>query len=452
MRDFVLYLKDHHLQDVAMENLRLVREMDVPLLRLVADLSEAQIVEQTVAGMDKFLTDMATNAALDTARASLAAWEADQLPGVPKDMIEPSDLVLVYTAQKRAILMFLPHFTQDVAVALAIVTQLETYYTEVQRDAFELFARLRQEAGRREATLRAEKEASDRHIEELQTMNEELQAQQEELEMLYDQLHTQNERVEAQVAERTQELSQAIERLHRADRVKDEFLSVISHELRTPLNFITGFASILDDELDGPLNPLQHLHLGKILSGSERMLHLVNDLLDFAKLQAGKFDLSPSPTAYAPLLEDVAASLRPLADHKHVAIEVDVDVPGEPNVDETRVVQVLTNLVNNAIKFTAPGGRVRLAARVVGGEVLTEVTDTGVGIAETDIPKLFSRFKQLDMSATREASGTGLGLAISKALVEAHGGTIGVRSQRGEGSTFWFKLPFEASVPAATHD
>ena len=199
----------------------------------------------------------------------------------------------------------------------------------------------------------------------------------------------------------------------------------------------------------GAFNPLQHLHLGKILSGAERMLHLVNDLLDFAKLQAGKFDLSPRPTAYAPLIEDVAASLRPLADHKQVAIEVEVDVPGQPAVDETRVIQVLTNLVNNAIKFTAPGGRIRLSARVADGELLTEVTDTGVGIAETDIPKLFSRFRQLDMSATREASGTGLGLAISKALVEAHGGTIGVRSRPGEGSTFWFKLPLEASVPAA---
>jgi signal transduction histidine kinase len=348
--------------------------------------------------------------------------------------------------------MFLPHFTDEVAVALAIVTQLEVYYTQVQQDAFELFARLRQEAGRREATLRAEKEASDRHVEELQTMNEELQSQQEELESLYEQLHTQNERVEAEVATRTHELSQAIERLHQADRVKDEFLSVISHELRTPLNFITGFASILDDEVDGPLNPLQHLHLGKILSGADRMLHLVNDLLDFAKLQAGKFDLSPRPTVYAPLLEDVAASLRPLADHKQVAIEVDADVPGEPVVDETRVVQVLTNLVTNAIKFTGAGGRVRLSARIEEGTLLTEVADTGVGIAEADIPKLFSRFRQLDMSATREASGTGLGLAISKALVEAHGGTIGVRSRPGEGSTFWFRLPLEPSPQVAARE
>ena len=133
--------------------------------------------------------------------------------------------------------------------------------------------------------------------------------------------------------------------------------------------------------------------------------------------------------------------MRPLADSKHIALRVDVQVTGEPVLDESRVIQVLTNLVGNAIKFTSAGGTILIQAVEANGHLLTRVTDTGVGIAQADIPKLFNRFRQLDMSMTREAGGTGLGLAISKALVEAHGGTIGVDSRIGAGSTFWFEIP-----------
>jgi PAS domain S-box-containing protein len=450
---------------------------------------------------------------------------------------------------------------------------------QVQQQAFELMARLRLQAGEREATLRLEKETSQREAEELHAMNEELQSQQEELENLYDQLQRQNEQTEAEVLRRTEQLArsesrfraifdkaavgmvivnregrfsesnqalqtmlgytaaelsartflditapedaelsrvnfeavmsgaqdlfqvekryrrkddtviwgrltltpvrdeaggtlfaiamiedvtqrkeaeeavirqlgalrQANAQLRQVDRYKDEFLSVISHELRTPLNFITGFASILDDEVDGPLTPKQHLHLGKILAGSDRMLSLVNDLLDFAKLQAGKFDLSPEPTPYAPLVDDVVTSMRPLADHQGVTLVTDVQVPVPPVLDGVRVVQVLTNLISNAVKFTGRGGTIRISATVEDGALVTRVSDTGMGIAEADIPKLFNRFRQLDMSTTRAAGGTGLGLAISKALIEAHSGAIGVESAVGQGSTFWFRLPMEGA-------
>jgi PAS domain S-box-containing protein len=477
----------------------------------------------------------------------------------------------------------MPLYTSEVRQAIAIVTQLETYYMRIQQDAFELMTRLREQAGAREAAMRLEKEASQRESEELQAMNEELQSQQEELESLYDQLQRQNEDTESEVLRRTEELArsesrfravfdkaavgmvivdragrfsaynlalqtmlgytgaelaargflditapedaelsrrnfeavmgghqdlyqvekrylrmdgsviwgrltltpvrdeageplfaiamiedvtlrkdaeeavirqlgalrQANTQLRQVDRYKDEFLSVISHELRTPLNFITGFASILDDEVDGPLTAKQHLHLGKILAGSDRMLSLVNDLLDFAKLQAGKFDLSPEPTPYAPLVDDVVTSMRPLADHQGVKLETDVQVPGAPVLDGVRVVQVLTNLISNAVKFTGRGGTIHINAAVEDGTLVTRVSDTGVGIAESDIPKLFNRFRQLDMSTTRAAGGTGLGLAISKALIEAHGGTIGVESAVGRGSTFWFRLPMEGAKPRA---
>jgi PAS domain S-box-containing protein len=247
-------------------------------------------------------------------------------------------------------------------------------------------------------------------------------------------------RLEGEVERRTAALEAANAALREADRYKDEFLSVISHELRTPLNFITGFASILEDEVDGPLNPPQRDAARKILVGAERMSGLVTDLLDFASIQAGMFQLDPAPTPYAEVLEEVVGSLRPLAARKGLAIAVEADVPAPVRLDAARVGQVLTNLLANAVKFTDAGTITIRAARDADG-LLTEVADTGCGIAAADLPRLFQRFSQLDMSKTRKAGGTGLGLAISRMLVEAHGGTVGVRSAPGAGSTFWFRLP-----------
>ena len=229
--------------------------------------------------------------------------------------------------------------------------------------------------------------------------------------------------------------------LREADRAKDDFLSVISHEPRTPLNFITGFGSILEDEVAGPLNSKQQEYLRKMLLGAERMLVLVNDLLDFAKIQAGKLDMLPTPTDFAPLVEEVHATLTPLAEQKNLTLATDVPTDLVLNVDGPRIVQVLSNLVGNSIKFTPPGGHIRIASRRDGNDLLTEVTDTGIGISAADQSKLFTRFRQLDMSSTRQVGGTGLGLSISKAIVEGHGGHIGVRSEKGKGSTFWFRLP-----------
>ena len=255
---------------------------------------------------------------------------------------------------------------------------------------------------------------------------------------------TARKRAEVELAQRTAELLRVNEELQRADRHKDEFLSVISHELRTPLNFITGFASILEDEVPGPLNEVQRRYMGKILDGADVMLHLVNDLLDAAKMQAGKLHLDPGPTDLPALVEQVVARLQPLAARKQIRLAATVDVPFEPEVDGMRIGQVITNLVGNAIKFTPHGGEVAVrvwADPAAPGAVVFQVRDTGVGIAEADIQRLFTPFQQADMSVTRQAGGTGLGLSISKAIVEAHGGEIGVMSEPGAGSTFWFRLP-----------
>ena len=233
-----------------------------------------------------------------------------------------------------------------------------------------------------------------------------------------------------------------IEVLEQSDRMKDQFLSILSHELRTPINAIMGFGSILEDGVAGPLSPDQRRYTSRILGGAEALLALINDLLDMSRLQAGKFALEPRAVDPAAVAREAVANLAALAERKAQALELAIDGPlGTIQADPQRVTQVIVNLVGNAIKFTPDGGRIALRAAVAPGAVRFEVRDSGPGIARTDVGRLFKPFSQLDSSNTRTANGTGLGLSICKALVEAHGGAIGVESEPGRGSTFWFTLP-----------
>ena len=246
-----------------------------------------------------------------------------------------------------------------------------------------------------------------------------------------------SERVERERLQR-----EKIEQLKQTDRMKDQFLSILSHELRTPLNAIMGFGSILEDELEGPLNERQQTYLSRMLGGAETLLALINDLLDMSRIQAGKFALEPYPFPIGRAVRSVLDNLAPLAEKRHQALRLDVP-PELPTVlaDEQRVKQVLTNLINNAIKFTPEGGSIQVTVKPEAASLRISVEDTGIGIAPEDMDKLFKPYTQLDMTDTRSVGGTGLGLSISKALVEAHGGEIGVHSEPGQGSCFWFTLP-----------
>jgi PAS domain S-box-containing protein len=251
--------------------------------------------------------------------------------------------------------------------------------------------------------------------------------------------------IEAQ--KRAAELERSNAELQKLDRLKDEFISVVSHELRTPINAIMGFGSIMQEGLTGPLTPLQQAYLDKMMAGSETLLSLVNDLLDMSRIQAGKFSISPKAVSLSAVIAEVLCHMAPLVEQKGHALvtEVPEDLP-MVQADQQRLGQVVMNLVGNAIKFTPPGGDLAVQARVVvdpdGTSALRcEVRDNGVGVAEADLAKLFQPFGLLDSTSTRTTRGTGLGLSISRALVEAHGGRVGVESTLGQGSCFWFTLP-----------
>jgi signal transduction histidine kinase len=251
-----------------------------------------------------------------------------------------------------------------------------------------------------------------------------------------------------QLERQAADLERAYRVLRENERYKDEFLSVISHELRTPINFIMGFSEILEDEVAGPLNAQQHEYLRKVLDGSERILMLVNDLIDVATMTAGKFEIHSAPTCYDDVVNEVISNLKPLAKQKSLSLQADLHAPHDVTIDGPRIAQALNNLVTNAIKFTPAGGAVTVSVHMQDHSLVTEVRDTGIGFCEEDIPKLFTSFRQLDMSTTRSVGGTGLGLNIAKALVEAHGGKLSAMSPgRNKGSVFTFTLPF-ASSPA----
>jgi len=279
--------------------------------------------------------------------------------------------------------------------------------------------------------------------------------------------------LECRILARTAELQIARDRAEAADRVKSAFLATMSHELRTPLHSIVGFTGLLLQGLAGPLNAEQTKQLSIVDGSGQRLLALINDVLDLAKFRAGQHEFRPAPFDLREAMQQVVHIMTPLVDARQVALVVRCTPEASPlTSDRRRVEQVLLNLLGNAIKFTERG-QVTLTAEVVataslpvvagglpspgqaaagqpaaGRVVQISVTDTGIGIQSGDLGAIFEPFYQLDGGPARPHRGTGLGLSICKQLVEALGGAIWVTSVWGQGSTFSFTLPLETATPA----
>ena len=236
-------------------------------------------------------------------------------------------------------------------------------------------------------------------------------------------------------------LAEQNDELIAADRMKDEFIGMISHDLRTPLVSATGFLELLSDGDAGELNEEQRRYVGFVQRASDRLLRQIEDLLVAASLQAGRFALERSPIDLAEIAEESVEGQRAVASSKGVELRVSLQPAPRIEADPLRLAQVMDNLLSNAIKFTPAGGLVVLSVHGEGTTAVLEVSDSGMGIPDAEQAALFERFFRTSDAVERRIPGTGLGLYIVKSLVEAHGGTVTLRSVAGEGSTFRVELP-----------
>ena len=275
--------------------------------------------------------------------------------------------------------------------------------------------------------LEAERQAARGHTEQLLAAYDELAAM-----------------VQLLTAQKS-ELQEAYEAQSRMSAIKDEFLSVVSHELRTPLAAIKSAAAILSKGKAGPLTEDQRRFTTMIREQVERLHRLVDDTLDVSQLENGTMAFRFERQDLRPLVAEIAGAYQHLLEHEGLSLTLSLgEAPLPISLDRDRMTQVLLNLLSNAAKFTSPPGQVAVRLVREEGSAVIRVSDTGLGVAQADLERIFEKFTQAEVSLTRRAGGAGLGLAIARDLVEAHGGTIGVESEPGSGSTFWVRLPIAA--------
>jgi two-component system, cell cycle sensor histidine kinase PleC len=254
---------------------------------------------------------------------------------------------------------------------------------------------------------------------------------------------TERREIETGLKKAHEELKQLAAELERTARAKSEFLANMSHELRTPLNSINGFSEVLYDETFGPLNEKQKSYVSFVLTSGKHLLLLINQILDMAKVEAGKMKLALSILPMKSILTEISSIIADMASKKNLKMSVEIaeDLP-DIEADELRVKEIIYNLLSNAVKFTPEGGNIGMKVRRTDGEIEITVWDTGVGIASENLPKIFEGFFRVDTPYSRLTEGTGLGLPLSKKMVELHGGKLLVESGGlDKGTSVRFSLP-----------
>jgi signal transduction histidine kinase len=301
-------------------------------------------------------------------------------------------------------------------------------------------------------------------LQEIELRDKELLEHQYQLEQLAEELTCSNLR--------QLEISESNRRLEEISRTKSDFLANMSHELRTPLNSVVGFSEVLQDQMFGPINEKQQEYLKNILTSGKHLLSMINDILDLSKVESGKMELELSRFLIREAMGSSMMMLREKALKGGISLSMELAPMADLEIvaDQRRLKQILYNLLSNAVKFTPAGGAVRLTARRVQGSMFEvpgyeehneprtsnlepdadfieiSVEDSGIGISEEDIPRLFQAFTQLESLYTKEYEGTGLGLALARHLVQLHGGVIWVKSRLGSGSSFSFTIPLAQTL------
>ena len=333
---------------------------------------------------------------------------------------------------------------------------LTMVWAESQRVYTDADLHLLEDLGRRAGTaiensrlVRDLEEARDRIQEqavELESQAEELQTQAMHLEDQAVELERQVEEAQLlneELISTNQELEAARQEAERASSAKSQFLTVMSHELRTPMNAIVGYTDLLDQEIAGPVNEKQKMHLSRIRASTSHLLGLINQVLSLARIEAGREEIAIEETDIADAVGQVASMMEPLVQRKSLSLKIEID-PDVPTIDTDagKLRQILMNLVSNAVKFTREG-TIRITASKEGEDLLISVSDTGVGIRPEHLDRIFGAFEQLERELSSEAEGTGLGLAVSRELATLMGGELRAESEFGKGSRFTLRLPVE---------
>jgi signal transduction histidine kinase len=264
----------------------------------------------------------------------------------------------------------------------------------------------------------------------------------EQILKLHEALRQTNRQLEQRVQARTRELQNALDKLSELNQLKSNFIANVSHELRTPLTHIRGYLDLMIDGSLGDISEDQHLALEVMLRSEGRLEELIEELIQFTLASSEMLMLDLSIVDFSKLVSSAISKTITKAQRKHLALEMELNDPlPQVNADEDKLTWVVMELLDNAVKFTQSGGRVKIAVRQVEQMLYCSVTDTGIGIPKERLPEIFAPFHQLDNSVTRRYGGVGLGLALVKKIMEAHEANIKVQSVEGKGTRFEFSLP-----------
>lgn len=386
LQKYSTYLRKNHLTQVAKENLRLAKTMDIPLMKLpvISSLTEDQLIEMGIANMNKFLISIEKNTAYKIAMEGLKNWGEDKLPGISKYDIQPSDIILVYAAQKKALLKFLPQYTDNAKKAVAVIDELENYYTSIKKEGVQMLYNIQQEM---EVLLK-------KNQEELRNSNKEL----------------------------------------------EQFAYVASHDLQEPLRMVTSYVQLLAKRYHNQLDDDANDFISYAVDGSNRMRTLINSLLEYSRVNRivpfEEVDLNL-------ILKDVLQDLKDQISENNAQIKINplVTVYG----DAVLLSQLFQNLIGNAIKFKSQKKPlITISCKDQNKEYLFSVKDNGIGIKKEYKEKVFIIFQRLN--SKEKYSGTGIGLSICKKIVERHHGNIWLESEMGKGTTFYFTLQKNNSI------
>jgi two-component system phosphate regulon sensor histidine kinase PhoR len=259
---------------------------------------------------------------------------------------------------------------------------------------------------------------------------------------LYEEIWDSHQQLEMRIKERTQELARANEELIRLNKMKSDFVSAVSHELRTPLTSIKGYAAILIEGKLGEITPAIRERLEKINKHSDSLTKMVNDMLDISRIESGKVEMKFEKLEVKDVVDRVVDVITPQIKEKGLKLEIDVPAKiSSMFADSTQIERVFVNLLSNAIKFTPSQGNIGIKAKEGDRFIEIEISDTGSGISEEELPRIFDEFFRCENPINREVKGTGLGLSLVKQIIEAHKGKIWVKSRLNEGTKFSFTLP-----------